>query len=328
MFFIGVFVFIFVLWLALGGPSRPLSFSGPLLPGPGALGGGSYLSLPKAHGIDGIEVAESRSYGTSRSPSSPKTLKNISSQISQTQKQVDTLKKDVAKTVAFGTPSPYRNKVTISRSVTNPSATNAQLETIWIYVSSNASEPINLSGWTLESQVTGKRASIPLGTEVPVSGIINATQTVTLRPGDRAVISTGRSPIGASFRENKCIGYFAQFQKFTPALPNTCPTPTSELKEFYGSTLVRDPGCSDYVSRIPRCSITLSPPPGLTSTCQNVLTTHLNYNGCVNAHRTDFDFKGTQWRIYLGRDTSMWRATRETIKLFDASGNTVDMVSY
>lgn len=47
-FFIGVFVFIFLIWIATGGPLHPLAFTGPRLAQPGVLGGGTYLQLPRA----------------------------------------------------------------------------------------------------------------------------------------------------------------------------------------------------------------------------------------------------------------------------------------
>ena len=89
-------------------------------------------------------------------------------------------------------------------------------------------------------------------------------------------------PIGASFRENKCIGYFSTFQKFSPPLPQNCPTPSDELSSLYGAGYVRDVACVDYVNKLSRCQVALSPPVTVSGACQNLwVIKYLNYNGCV-----------------------------------------------
>src|ERR1035437_2472587 len=99
-FFIGVFVFIFLIWVATGGPTHPLAFTGPSLSEPGALGGSSYLSLPQSPFPIGtsqtVLPGSSNSY-TSGSPGSnsnatPAPLAGI----------------------AFGPPSIYRGVVTLN----------------------------------------------------------------------------------------------------------------------------------------------------------------------------------------------------------------------
>jgi hypothetical protein len=86
--------------------------------------------------------------------------------------------------------------------------------------------------------------------------------------------------------------------------------------------------CIDYVNKISRCQPVLSPPVNVTGTCQTFLVQYLNYNGCITAHQSDADFKGSAWRVYLGRSNSMWRTAHELIKLKDANGKTVDAFTY
>lgn len=321
IFFVGVFIFIFLIWLVTGGPASELSFSGPLLVGPDAIGGGTYLSFPKAPSLGVSGIGQSRGSGVgSGSTSSGNTQADYQA--------AERAAEAAAKAAAFGPPSTYRGAVTLNHSVSGAGSSNAQKENLQLYLSSNASGPVTLSGWRLQSEVSGKAATMPRGTEVPRSGVINESEPIVLYPGDRAIIVSGRSPIGASFRENVCIAYFAQFQTFSPSLPKSCPTPDNELEDRYGAGLTRDPSCIEYVDRLSRCELTLSPPAHLSNACQSFLTTYLNYNGCINAHDRDYNFKGKVWRIYLGRDTSMWRTSREVVKLIDASGKTVDMFTY
>ncbi|HUX81155.1 MAG TPA: hypothetical protein VMV38_02450, partial [Candidatus Paceibacterota bacterium] len=188
--------------------------------------------------------------------------------------------------------------------------------------------PVDLTGWTLMSSATGNATSIPKGTELPTSGIVNAAQDIVLTPGQRALVISGQSPIGASFRENKCIGYFSTFQKFSPSLPQNCPAPADELTSFYGGNYIRDAACIDYVNTLSRCQVALTPPSGSSSACQSLVVNYFNYNGCVTAHQKDADFSGSTWRIYLGRSNAMWRQTHEVVKLLDSTGKTVDAFTY
>ncbi len=312
-FFIGVFVFIFLIWIATGGPMHPIAFSGPRLALPGQLGGGTYLSLPRSpYGIGGTsntELPGSSAGGgaINGSDSSGTTL--------------------VAGTT-FGDISPYRGIVSLEHSVSGAGSTDPKNEYIYLNMAPDASVPVDITGWILESDATGNSMTIPKGTETPTSGVVNAAQDIVLTAGQHAIIISGQSPIGASFRENKCIGYFSSFQRFTPSLPQNCPAPSDELSSFYGTGYIRDASCIDYVNSLPRCQAALTPPLGSSSACQSFLVKYLNYNGCVDAHQSDADFKGNTWRVYLGRTDSMGRAQHEVVKLLDATGKTVDAFSY
>lgn len=313
-FFVGVFVFIFLIWAATGGPLHQLAFSGPSLALPGALGGGTYLQLPRApYGVGSTDYSlpgsSSDGSGNASGGSSGPLPSFIGGGI-------------------FGTPSPYRGTVSMNHSVSGAGSTDPKNEYIEIRVSQNAGVPVDLTGWTLSSDASGNATVIPKGTETPTSGIVNAAQDIVLVPGERALVISGQSPIGASFRENKCIGYFSTFQKFSPSLPQNCPTPANELISSYGTGYIRDAACIDYVNKLSRCQVALSPPVTVSGVCQSFLVKYLNYNGCIDAHRSDTDFLGSMWRIYLGRSNSMWRTKHELVKLLDASGKTVDAFSY
>ncbi|HUY62594.1 MAG TPA: hypothetical protein VMV50_02300 [Candidatus Paceibacterota bacterium] len=319
-FFVGLLVFIFVIWIATGGPTRPLAISTPSLglstgaaTGTAQAGGGAVSFLPHAPftiGTSNVVLPGSSVGGGAVSGGS--------------QAPVPTF---IGGTT-FGTPSPYRGIVTMSHSVYGAGSSNPSNEYVIISVSQNAGVPVDLTGWTLESEATGNATVIPQGTQLPTSGVINPVQDIVLLPGQRAIADSGQSPIGASFLENKCIGYFSNFQTFYPALPQNCPTPSSELETFYGTGYIRDSACIEYVKTLNRCQVALTPPLGASSACQSFLVNYLNYNGCVTAHRDDADFEGNTWRIYLGRTASMWRKQYELVKLLDKSGKTVDAFTY
>ena len=316
-FFIGIFVFIFLIWIATGGPLHPLAFTGPRLAQPGVLGGGTYLSLPRApYGVGGGNVVLP---GSSDGGSAGYNTDTSASQSSQ----------PVVSGVVFGLASPYKGIVTMSHYVSSASSSDPGSEYVEISVAQNASQSVKITGWALESEASYNAELIPKGTRVPTSGVVNAADDIVLDPGDRAIIISGESPVGASFRENKCIGYFGTFQKFYPSLPQNCPSASSELSTLYGTPYIHDPSCIDYADTLSRCQVALPPTnTKLSLTCQDFLEARLNYNGCISTHKADSDFNGTTWHIYLGRKSHLWRTRHEIVKLMDDRGKTVDMFSY
>lgn len=314
-FFIGVFVFIFLIWIATGGPLHPLAFTGPRLAQPGVLGGGTYLQLPRAPfsiGNTSVSLPGSSS-GQGGYDNSGNQETSIPTFIGGS---------------VFGTPSPYRGIVRMNHYVSGAGSSDPGNEYLEISVAQNAGVPVDLSEWTIKSGATGNSIIIPKGTEIPISGTVNEAEDIVLAPGTRAILISGPSPIGASFRENKCIGYFSTFQTFSPPLPQNCPVPSDELASFYGPGYISDNACIEYVRKLSRCQVTLTPPVSASGSCKSFLVQYLNYNGCVTAHRNDTDFEGDTWRIYLRRTSSMWRTKNELVKLLDVNGKTVDAFSY
>jgi len=316
-FFIGVFAFIFLIWIATGGPLHPISFIGPALAQPQELGGGTYLSLPRSpFRIGGSDVSlpgSSNGQGGSLGPNGSGSYTSNPPLISG---------------VPYGESSIYHGLVSMNHSVSGAGSLDPRNESIEISVNQNAGVPVDLSGWTLESEATGNATIIPKGAEVPAAGAVNAAQDIVLSPGERAIIISGQSPIGASFRENKCIGYYSTFQHFSPSLPQNCPAPNDELSAYFGSGYIRDASCINYVNTLSRCQVVLTPPPTVSGACQSFVVKYLNYNGCVAAHQSDLDFNGSTWHLYLGRTNSMWRTQHEVVKLLDSKGKTVDAFSY
>lgn len=302
LFVLGIFIFVFLLWLGNGGPLHPLAFTGPVLHS-------SQISLPRSSGN-----RSSNLLGSGVRTATENTVYHSKQQVAAT-------------TPVLGAPSPYRSIVTMRHYISGAGSSNPSHEYITLHLSTN-SAPVDITGWKLESGVTGSAENIPKGTEVPRSGVVNAIEPIVLTPGSRAIISSGSSPIGASFRENICIGYFAHYQSFYPSLTLTCPVPLDELKKNYNGSYIRDTSCINYINKVSRCSLATTIPAGLSTACTNFAVNDLNYNGCVNLHQNEKDFEGDTWRVFLGRNKSMWRARNDVVKLLDAQGKVVDTFSY
>jgi hypothetical protein len=228
------------------------------------------------------------------------------------------------------TTKPTVAKVTFYHGNSDPGETNPDQEYVTIVASSANTVPVSLAGWTLSSPVSGAVYAIPNGDHLYHSGQIGDTVPVMLNPGDIAYIVSGRSPIGESFLANECSGYLSQFQDFSPGLGNDCPLPSSELTYTIDNSRTYSDACFDYLNNMRRCTIAKSGsiPYTLPPICQNLIATRMTYNGCVDAHKNDAGFYGSEWRLYLNRTSEIWRQSREEIDLVNPSGVVVDSLNY
>jgi len=236
-------------------------------------------------------------------------------------------KEKISKTTSEGLSAPQENsryKEKVSLTVYGAKETSVDREYLEIRAGS-MTEPILITDWTLEGR-QGLDIAIGKGSYLVYSGQINSQDHIYLEPGGKAVIVTGQSPIGTSFRLNVCTGYFNQFQKFIPHLSEECPRVSEENPPFYPDA------CFDFVNRLSRCdipvNISLENQFKIGNDCLLFISEKANYNGCVDAHKDDKDFYKKEWRVYLGRGEEMWSNKRDRIILRDQEGKIVDEVSY
>jgi hypothetical protein len=295
-----------IAWIATGGPSRAL-VAGPFLKPPAPLNTGESYGLFFNLGryLDGSER-------------SPWGISSISRSDDSDTSPVDT-------PTSLGTYSTHRSNVSLSRARAKDD--DPDEEYVEINVSRNAKDRIVITGWTLESSVTGRSVTIDKGVYLPETGVVSSEQAIALDPGSEVFVISGRSPIGSSFRLNACTGYFEQFQDFEPRLDRSCPSAEVEF-DFRAPGLHFDDECLDYIEDIPKCSMQLNPPVRLSNECRGFVDEHIHYTGCVKNHRADTNFYQNEWRIYLNRDDELWKSKREIIRLLDRNGKVVDEITY
>ena len=199
-------------------------------------------------------------------------------------------------------------------------------EYITLQTASNNTSKILITGLRLKSQASNLAIDIPKASPLPFQNSINQEDPVFMAPGETAYIITGRSPLGISFRPNKCTGYFNQYQSFNPGIPSRCPAPQSEplppiARQFNDQ-------CLDYLATLPSCRVIVSPPSYLAQECKQYAVTEFNYTNCVTAHKNDKDFYDPTWRIYIGRGNTLWKSRRELIHLLDANNKIIDVITY
>ena len=306
-----------IVWFLSGGPDRE-SAKNPFIDPPNPVGSG------KTYGISFFSGKEGRA-----STSSDEEQKgSIEEQLKTIGEETARVKDELEKAQEKASLSEYSDLITFSKG--GATATSPDKEYLQIILSKAVKNKVIITGWELKSLISGVSVKIGEASWLPRLGGLNTKNTIVLSPGDKAIINTGRSPIGISFRTNICSGYFSQFQNFYPSLRRDCPDPYKDIEEKYlnGPNAYNDQ-CLDFIDRIQRCYInTISLPLNMQSQCQDFVTKKINYNSCIDTHKNDENFYGVEWRIYLSRDTELWKSKREVIKLIDGVGKTIGTITY
>lgn len=285
--FFALIIGLFVVWVGVGGPSHPISYAGPYL---------TPLTGP---------ASSSQAYGD------PDAYSSINATVSASTRGVSI------------TQSGGKN-VFLSRDLSGVYATDADDEYVVVVVSHAVSGSLSTAGWSIGSKSSGKRIVFPEGTEVPRAGSVNELSTVSLHPGDEAIVTTGRSPIGISFRENVCTGYLEEHQDFHPAFFLACPTPSEEAAHYYPDA---PDSCLSAVRAIPYCS-TRTSTADMSGSCRQFIEDRLTYNGCLAGHGSDEDFKRSTWRVFLRSREPLYANGHDTVTLYDAEGKIIDSLTY
>ena len=232
------------------------------------------------------------------------------------------------KSRTFGSASPYVGKVIIIDDVSGIRAENAAEEYLQISAAYTNTEAIDVTGWILESALTGIRVAISPAASPFIANNANALAPVSLEPGSLALIATAASPVGVSFRENMCSGYLEQFQTFSPPLIKECPFSSGILPLTQENLIRFGDSCFDALQNLSQCEFPQSLPNTISGACRAYLTEYLSYNGCVNQNRDRSTFQKNMWRVFLGSPQNLWRDSHDAIRLLDAQGKTVSVFIY
>jgi len=203
---------------------------------------------------------------------------------------------------------------------------HANQEYLSIKTEQNITDKIRITGLIIRSAASGIKVEIGQGAYLYFSGQINSGQDIYLNANETAHIITGRSPLGISFRVNKCLGYLSKNQSFTPYLYSNCPAIQDEPVPTAPNQL--NDKCLDYIQYFPACTTFTTGKLELSPECNNFLIEKANYSYCSQTHKNDKDFYSADWRIYLLRDETIWKDKRETIELLDQNGKLIDSISY
>jgi len=296
---------LWLIWFLTGGPDRQTSQAGMYIKQPNEPGEKWYL-YNKSNPI--MDIFNASSFSNANSGSGE-------------------IREDLEQAQELAGSSYYKDKIILRDGDTRDSDPN--YEYMEITSSPDNADRVNITGWTIESMVTGQRISIEKASYLPQMYNVNYQEPIFISPGDKVYIHTGRSPIGTSFRTNLCTGYFEQFQDFNPSLRTECPLPENEPDFVTIGPNAFNDNCIDYVESIPRCQIvTEQLPLTMQPECITYINTKINYKTCVSRYKDKPNFYKPEWRIYLNRNSEMWKEQRDVIRLLDANGKVIDTISY
>lgn len=257
--------------------------------------------------------------------------KVIAKDIKEIEKDLKDLSKDAQKEIATLKRSPYYNKVRMSN-IYGLKGKDPSREYITLTTSLKETETVKITGWYFKSEVTGYYVTIGKASLLPFP-FTKVESDVVLQQKDKAIITKGFSPIGISFRTNKCTGFFEENRTFYPSLARKCPLPKEEKLPTFSTTLNRQEECVKLIERIPRCTTKGNEyirdlADTVPQSCKTYIKNQINYNTCVANHFDDTDFPGNEYRVYLNKFGPLWRTTHDKINLHDENGLIVDSISY
>lgn len=257
--------------------------------------------------------------------------KDVTEGIKKAEEEIKKLEESLSKKIDESGRSPYYGKITMS-SISGLFGDDPNQEYIYFYTNLDKKEIIKINGWYLKSEITGYFAVIGKAALLPFP-FTKTESDIVLQQEDRVYLTKGFSPIGISFRTNKCTGYFEENRTFVPSLSLQCPRPIDEKLPNFSSVYDRNDECLDIIDNIYRCTTVSNQfvrdlPDTVSESCKTYMTTQINYNSCIALHFSDTDFPGNEYRVYLNKFGPLWRKTHDTINLHDQNGLVVDTISY
>lgn len=286
---------------------------------------------PRTENVGSSAIGESYFFDTESSEGYSPGNREISESIKNIEREAGRLSEKIEESIAEGKRSPYYGKITLSY-LSGAMSLDPNQQYFYIYTNLSSGESVNITGWFFKSSVTGNYAIIGRAALLPFP-FTHTESDVVLQPQERAIITKGFSPIGISFRTNKCTGFFEENRTFYPSLPIECPAPKNEKLPKFSTVYDRQDECLDIIERIPRCTTVKSSfirdlPDTVTRSCKTYMQERINYNTCVANHYSDTDFPGREYRIFLNSFAPLWRERREKITLYDRNGLIVDSIEY
>ena len=210
-------------------------------------------------------------------------------------------------------PSPYTGSVVFLDRISSVKKTSVDREYFVLLVSNVLTTPITITDWKVLDRQKKIIYSFP---GISVSDSSEEILPITVYSGDRIIVSSGSSPIGTSFRVNKCSGYLSQSNTFIPALRTSCLVPLHAFTE-YGKVPFSDDVCYATILSLRSCVTVDTVPLGVTDSCRDFLQNVLSEEGCISRHRNDTDFYTGEWRVFLGSDKELWKNRDNVLYLLD-----------
>lgn len=217
--------------------------------------------------------------------------------------------------------SPYFGNLKIQQ--INARTSDPDLENI--IIANTGKDTVDISGWSVEDKKHKAKYNISDVYEIPAHPHFNYKSPISLPPGGRITIYSGKSPLGGGFRLNKCSGYLNSSYDFKKqSLSRSCPVIQSDTEEIESL----GDYCNKVISKTQRCSEPNYNDILLSNECREYLRESFGYAKCVEQNKDEYDFFSNEWRVYLKAQEDLWNDKRGTIVLRDQNGLAVSTYSY
>ena len=213
-------------------------------------------------------------------------------------------------------PSPYAGFVTFLNSTSPFGSSTPEREFFVLDISEKLASSIPITGWKVVDRIRQVSYKFPKGQNLFYPNAKLTSDNLKVRAGDRVIVSSSVSPVGTSFRVNKCTGYRSQFKNFVPTIKTDCQDPVDELVKD-ATVPFDDFICYEEVSDLKNCSAFSKIPTGVTNQCEVFIENVLTESGCAERHRNDADFLQKELRVYLSSPTSLWSKENNALYLLD-----------
>lgn len=310
-------------WILSGGPRRIVEDTNALIDASTPEEGDISFALP----WQPPQIFPTLDLATALNLSPEDDLSSAQHKLEELEAEYDRLSAEAHGARTFGAPSPFVGKISIVEDTGGVRESDPSEEHLQIMANYSNHESIDISGWILESALSGVRVMIPPSAAPFIANSANILGPTALAPGGLALVASAPSPVGVSFRENMCTGYLSQFQHFSPRLSEECPAP-SQVLPLTEENLVNYGGeCFESIANLPQCRFPQNLT-GVSPACEVFLREKLSYNGCVSANSFRTNFQRNMWRVYLGASGEIWRNSHDAIRLLDTEGRTVSVFVY
>lgn len=220
-------------------------------------------------------------------------------------------------------PSPYVLifSVNVSKYFNDIKITSLQNRNI-IRIKNFSQNTINITNWKIVSSLGN--FVIPQGVEFVEPSGNYIKKDIVLNPGEEVKIIASSSPLGFSFKINKCFAYFLKskpsIKKFLDNIPNICDKFSKEellelRKGKYSLNCIlvlEKAGCTGIQEK----DYTLIKN---DISCLNLINARFNYQSCYEKNKNNIDFIQKNWYIFI--PTNFFYYPRyEEIRLLDENG--------
>ena len=225
-------------------------------------------------------------------------------------------------------PSPHAGSIIFLDRTSGVKESDPDREYFVLLAANTIQTPINITNWKIFDRKGKTSYKLPKGIKIlGTTGGLQQHTPIRVEPGETIIVSSGRSPVGNSFKINKCSGYRSQFKKFTPTVKTNCPDPMEEFIED-SSVPYTDNKCYEIINRLPKCRAITDIPTGVTKQCRDFIQNTLTEKGCITHHRNDPDFFTSEWRLFLESEKELWKNRDNVLYLLDENNLLVATLVY